>query len=70
MRRGLPEEQRGPETGAVELAVATALLGLGRHTEARSQAVAAHDACLTAFGPDHHRTAEARALLNRMNDGT
>lgn len=63
LRRGLPEEQRRPETGAVELAVATALLGLGRADEARPRAAAAYEACLTAFGPDHRRTVEGRALL-------
>jgi hypothetical protein len=35
--------------------------------EARARAAAAHDACLAAFGPDHHRTAEARALLDRID---
>ncbi|MEW2077128.1 tetratricopeptide repeat protein [Streptomyces sp. NPDC012403] len=67
LRRSLPEEQRRPETGAVELAVATALLGLGRGTEARLRAAAAHDACLAAFGPNHRRTVEARALLDRID---
>ncbi|GGP85161.1 hypothetical protein GCM10010266_04220 [Streptomyces griseomycini] len=37
--------------------------------EARARAVSAHDACLAAFGPDHRRTVEARALLDRI-DGT
>ncbi|POX50930.1 hypothetical protein C3488_13310 [Streptomyces sp. Ru72] len=68
--RSLPEGQRRPETGAVELAVATAFLGLGRGTEARTRAAAAHDACLAAFGRDHRRTAEARALLDRIINGT
>ncbi|MDT0464933.1 alpha/beta hydrolase [Streptomyces gibsoniae] len=67
LRRIMPEEHRHPETGAVELAVATALLGLGRATEARTEAAAAHTACLGAFGPGHHRTAEARALLDRID---
>ncbi|MGW9029408.1 tetratricopeptide repeat protein [Streptomyces sp. NPDC055722] len=67
LRRGLPGEECRPETGAVELAVATALLGLGRGTEARTRAAAAHDACLAAFGPDHRRTVEARALLDRID---
>lgn len=66
LHRGLPEEQRGPETGAVQLATATALLGLDRSTEARTHAEAAHTACLVAFGPTHHRTSEARELLDRM----
>ncbi|MEU8974578.1 hypothetical protein AB0D11_35845 [Streptomyces monashensis] len=65
----MPAEQRGPEAGAVELAVATALLGLHRGTEARPQATAAHDACLAASGPDHHRTTEARALFDRIIKG-
>ncbi|MFE0332022.1 tetratricopeptide repeat protein, partial [Streptomyces sp. NPDC058960] len=71
LRRSLSEEQQGrPETGAVEPAVATALLGLGRVTEAHSRASAAHDACLAAFGPNHHRTTEARALLDRIVDSS
>lgn len=69
LSRRLPEEQRHPETGAVDLALASALLGLGRGTEARSRAAAAHGACATAFGPEHYRTIEARALLDRI-DGT
>ncbi|RFC77367.1 tetratricopeptide repeat protein [Streptomyces sp. AcE210] len=67
LRRSLPEEHCRTETGAVELAVATALLGLHRDTEARLQAAAAHDACLASFGPDHRRTIEARALLDRID---
>ncbi|MFD8262659.1 tetratricopeptide repeat protein [Streptomyces griseoluteus] len=67
LRRSLPEGESRPETGAIELAVATALLGLGRGTEARLQAVAAHDACLASFGPDHRRTVEAQALLDRID---
>ncbi|MGV4988555.1 hypothetical protein ACVB8X_42335 [Streptomyces sp. NRAIS4] len=65
----MPEEQRGPETGAVDLAMAAALLGLGRGTEAHPRASVAHNACLTAFGPDHHRAVEARGLLARITDG-
>ena len=57
------------ETGAVGLAFAAALLGLGRAAEARTRAMAAHDTCRTGFGPDHHRTVGARALLDRI-DGT
>ncbi|MEU6319014.1 tetratricopeptide repeat protein [Streptomyces sp. NPDC047009] len=67
LRRGLPDEECRPETGAVELAVATALLGLGRGTEAHTRAAAAHDACRAAFGPDHRRTVEARTLLDRID---
>jgi tetratricopeptide (TPR) repeat protein len=67
LHRSLPEGEHRPETGAVELAAATALLGLGRATEARTHATAAHDACLTAFGPDHRRTDEARELLDRID---
>ncbi|MFJ9357886.1 tetratricopeptide repeat protein [Streptomyces mirabilis] len=67
LRRSMSEEQRRPETGAVELAAVTALLGLSRGTEARPRAAAAHDACLAAFGPDHYRTTEARALLDRID---
>ncbi|MFH8805528.1 hypothetical protein ACH4F6_39310 [Streptomyces sp. NPDC017936] len=67
LRRSLPGEQGRSETGAVELAVATALLGLGRGSEARLRAGAAHEACLAAFGPDHRRTFEAWALLDRID---
>jgi tetratricopeptide (TPR) repeat protein len=67
--RALPDDQRRPDTGAVELAVATALLGLGRASDARRRAAAAHDACLASFGPDHRRTVEARTLLEHI-DGT
>jgi tetratricopeptide (TPR) repeat protein len=67
LRRSLSEEERRPESGALELAVATALLGLGRCSEARIWAAAAHDACLAAFGPDHRRTAEGRELLERID---
>ncbi|WP_223189463.1 tetratricopeptide repeat protein [Streptomyces sp. TRM68416] len=67
--RALPEHQRRPDTGAVEVALATALLGLGRTPDARRRAAAAHDACLASFGPRHRRTAEARTLLERI-DGT
>jgi hypothetical protein len=69
LSRGLSEDQRRQEAGAVDVALATALLGLGRDAEARPRAQAAHDACVTAFGPDHYRTTEARALLERV-DGT
>ncbi|WP_342745289.1 tetratricopeptide repeat protein [Streptomyces colonosanans] len=67
LHRSLPKEQHRPDSGAVELAMATALLGLGHGTEARTRAAAAHDTCLAAFGPDHRRTAEARALLDRID---
>ncbi|AKZ53176.1 putative serine/threonine-protein kinase [Streptomyces ambofaciens ATCC 23877] len=67
--RALPADQRHPDTGAVEVALATALLGLHRTPEARGRAAAAHDACLASFGPDHRRTAEARTLLEHI-DGT
>ncbi|MEW2586994.1 hypothetical protein [Streptomyces virginiae] len=49
------------------MATATALLGLGRGTEARPLAAAAHDACLATLGPDHRRTAEAQTLLARID---
>ncbi|MBW8796976.1 MAG: tetratricopeptide repeat protein [Streptomyces sp.] len=67
LQRSLSEAQRRPETGAVELATATALVGLGRSAEARPLVVAARDACVAAFGPDHYRVAEARALLDRID---
>ncbi|MFG2950838.1 tetratricopeptide repeat protein [Streptomyces adustus] len=67
LRRGLPPEESRTETGAIELAVATALLGLRRGTEARPQAAAAHHACLASFGPNHRRTVEAQALLDRID---
>lgn len=68
VRRGLPEVQASRlETGAVELTVANALLGLGRTGDARTRAAVAHADCLAAFGPDHYRTAEARTLLARID---
>lgn len=71
--RALPEYQRHPDAGAVELAfgnaLCNALLGLRRAPDARRQAASAHDACLASFGPDHHRTVEARKLLEHI-DGT
>ncbi|MFR9799568.1 tetratricopeptide repeat protein [Streptomyces sp. MS06] len=69
LHRNLPEDQRRPEVGAVELAMATSLRGLGRGTEARTWAAAAYDGCLVVFGQDHYRTTEARALLDRILDG-
>lgn len=65
--RRLSADDRRAETGAVELALAGALLGLGRSAEARTRATAAHDACTAAFGPAHYRTAEAHALLDRID---
>ncbi|MFI0965844.1 tetratricopeptide repeat protein [Streptomyces sp. NPDC021080] len=67
LHRSLPGGENRSMTGAVELAVATALLGLHRGTEARLQAAAAHDACLASFGPDHRRTVEVQALLDRID---
>ncbi|MFF1711557.1 hypothetical protein [Streptomyces sp. NPDC058268] len=67
VRRGLPQEQSRPEAGAVELAVATALLGLRRGNEARLSAAAAHDVCLASFGPGHRRSVEARTLLDLID---
>ncbi|MFD4344774.1 tetratricopeptide repeat protein [Streptomyces coelicoflavus] len=69
LHRSLPDHQRLPQTGAVELAFATVLFGLRRVPEARRRAAVAHDACLASFGPDHRRTVEARTLLERI-DGT
>jgi multidrug efflux pump subunit AcrA (membrane-fusion protein) len=66
--RRLPEEARRTETGAVELAMAGALLGLGRTAEARTRATTAHDACTAAFGSHHYRTTEARELLDRIDN--
>jgi tetratricopeptide (TPR) repeat protein len=66
-RRNLSEQGAALETGAVELALATALLGLDRIAEARVRATAAHEACLATFGPDHRRTVEARELLARID---
>ncbi|UWE10672.1 tetratricopeptide repeat protein [Actinacidiphila bryophytorum] len=67
LRSSLSRELQLPEAGAVELAMGSALLGLGRGPEARACASTAHDACLTTFGPDHHRTAEALALIERID---
>ncbi|MEU1203410.1 tetratricopeptide repeat protein [Streptomyces sp. NPDC005813] len=65
--RSLPAGEIRPETGAIEVVVAAALLGLHRGTEARIQAAAAHEACLASFGPDHRRTVEAQALLDQID---
>lgn len=70
LSRKLSEGQRRPESGAVELAMANALLGLGRGTEAHTATTAAHAACLDAFGPDHRRAVEARMLLDRIDGDT
>ncbi|MFI1093725.1 tetratricopeptide repeat protein [Streptomyces sp. NPDC020917] len=67
LRRHVPEDEYRPQGGAVDLVMATALFGLGRSSEARSRATAAHDACLAAVGPDHRRTVEARTLLDRID---
>lgn len=67
IHRSLPPEHRGPETGAADLATATALHGLGRDAEARPLAASVHDACLTAFGPANIRTIQAEALLTRID---
>ncbi|MCT7351210.1 tetratricopeptide repeat protein [Streptomyces sp. 15-116A] len=67
--RALPDYQRHPDQGAVELVLSNALLGTGRTAEARRLAAAAHDACLASFGPHHRRTIEARTLLEHI-DGT
>ncbi|GAA2970856.1 hypothetical protein JCM13580A_07770 [Streptomyces drozdowiczii] len=67
LRGALPEAHRRPEAGAVHVMAATALLELGRLTEARTRADAGHTACLASFGPDHHRTVEARELLARID---
>jgi tetratricopeptide (TPR) repeat protein len=67
LRRGLTDEQTTTaDTGAVELVLANALLGLDRPDEARTRATAAHAACLSAFGANHYRTTEARTLLTRI----
>jgi tetratricopeptide (TPR) repeat protein len=63
----LYEKPRHPETGAVELAMASALLGLNRATEARACASTAHEACLATFGPDHYRTAQAREFIEGID---
>ncbi|MFJ7345738.1 tetratricopeptide repeat protein [Streptomyces sp. NPDC101110] len=67
--RALPDDQRHPDTGAVQLVSAMALWGLRREPDARHQAAAAHEACQASFGPDHSRTVEARTLLEHI-DGT
>ncbi|MFG1808087.1 tetratricopeptide repeat protein [Streptomyces sp. NPDC049040] len=67
LRRSLPEEDCRVETGAVELVMANAYLALGRQSEARSLAAAAHTACRAAFGADHRRTVEAGELLDRID---
>ncbi|MFF1414081.1 tetratricopeptide repeat protein [Streptomyces sp. NPDC058289] len=66
LRGSLPPEHCRAETGAVELAAATALLGLGRAPEAQLRATAAYEACLAVFGPNHYRTGRSLALLDRI----
>ncbi|WP_406859464.1 tetratricopeptide repeat protein [Streptomyces sp. HUAS MG47] len=51
------------DTGLTDLAAARALHGLGRAPEARAEAEKALASCTAVFGPDHHRTAEARELV-------
>ncbi|MFF3885698.1 tetratricopeptide repeat protein [Streptomyces sp. NPDC001914] len=68
LHRSLPGGENRSVTGSVELVMATALFGLRRATEARLHATAAHDVCLASFGPDHRRTLEAQALLDRIAD--
>ncbi|MFB8754341.1 tetratricopeptide repeat protein [Streptomyces nigra] len=63
----LPADHRRPDTGAVELALGNALLGLGRTSDARHRAAVAHDACLASFGPEHRRTVEAATLLEHID---
>ncbi|KAB2971022.1 tetratricopeptide repeat protein [Streptomyces sp. SS1-1] len=65
--RALPSDLRRPDTGAVELVLGNALLGLGRTSDARHRAAVAHDACLASFGPEHRRTVEAATLLERID---
>ncbi|WP_369360024.1 hypothetical protein [Streptomyces sp. cg2] len=69
LRRDLSDGPGHPGNGASGLIEATALLGLGRKSDARARAVAAHDEALAAFGTQHFRVAEARALLARIDDG-
>lgn len=67
LRREQPGDDSRQETGAGELIVAVALLGLGYVADARARAVTAHDALYAAFGPNHYRTAEARSLLAHLD---
>ncbi|NEC69050.1 tetratricopeptide repeat protein [Streptomyces sp. SID9727] len=67
LRRALPEKHRLPQAGVVHVIAATALLELGRVTEARARAGAGHAACLASHGPEHHSTVEARELLARFD---
>lgn len=66
-RRDLPDGSKRPGSGGGELVEATALLGLGRRSEARDRAMAAHAEALAAVGTHHFRVAEARALLARID---
>ncbi|MEU7153527.1 tetratricopeptide repeat protein [Streptomyces sp. NPDC045456] len=69
LRRNAPDGPGNSGSGAAGLIEATALLGLGRKSEARACATAAYDAALAAFGMHHFRVAEARTLLGRIDDG-
>ncbi|MFF3215576.1 tetratricopeptide repeat protein [Streptomyces sp. NPDC002886] len=65
--RNLSQGDSRPATGAVDKAAAMVLFGLGRTAEARPRAVAAYDARLALFGPDHYGTCSAKALLDRID---
>ncbi|MGW7333319.1 tetratricopeptide repeat protein [Streptomyces sp. NPDC054840] len=52
--------------GELELATAVALHGLGRHDEAKEEALRALTACERSLHPSHPRVGEVRALLARI----
>ncbi|MDF2435143.1 MAG: hypothetical protein JWP44_4774 [Mucilaginibacter sp.] len=55
------------DAGAVELARATAFLGLGRYDEAEAGVRHALDEMSCALGPEHRRVAKAKALLDEIS---
>jgi len=65
--RALPERERRPDQGAVELVSASALFGLQRVAEARQLAATAQEMCTASFGIEHRRSVEARELLERID---
>ncbi|MFJ8214008.1 tetratricopeptide repeat protein [Streptomyces sp. NPDC096033] len=65
--RAFTRAERAQETGLADLNEAMALFGLDRAAEARPRASACYQECLAAFGADHLRTVQARALLDRID---
>ncbi|WP_374776981.1 hypothetical protein OG756_33700 [Streptomyces sp. NBC_01310] len=54
------------DAGALEIATAVALHGLGRHDEAKEEAQRALTACERYLHSNHYRVGEIRALTARI----